>query len=123
MQFNSGDRWRKRKQRPTPLFDSPRPSPADTSLAAAKSVAHARKFIEERVLAYVAGRGSHGATAEEVATALELRTQTCSARCSELRDAGRLHDSGRTRPTSSGRMAAVLICPMHGGDGCSPSAA
>jgi len=91
-----------------PLFE-PRASRRRTSLAAGRSVAHAIGHIEGRILEHVAACGERGATAEETATALELRSATASARFSELGQAGRIIDSGRTRPTSSGRAAIVWI--------------
>lgn len=120
----SHGRWKRTAERPMPLFASPPASRKSlTSQAAAKSVAHAVSFIEDRIVEHVRACGANGATAEETATALELRTQTCSARFSEMRESGRLIDSGRTRRTSSGRAAVVWIHPAHGGShGCSRTA-
>jgi len=117
-------RWeRQRPERAQPLFDAA--PPASPSQQAARSIAHAVAYIESRILAHLA-QCPDGATTEELCAALDLRMSTGSARCSELRRLGRIIDSGRTRPTSSGRAAAVWLHPdsTHGGsDGCSPSAA
>lgn len=108
-------RWRRQRGDATmPLFD-----PA-TSTAAAKSVAHARAYMESRILGHLESVGEHGATSEETAHALDLRIQTASARFSELGDARRIVKSGRTRATSSGRQAVVWLHPSHaaGGPAC-----
>src|SRR5262245_4436548 len=104
--FIGNRRWlRPRGEAPLPLFDSPRRSPARelppasrssrTSQAAAVSVAHAVGYIEDRIVSYLLERRDDGATGEETAIALELRPQTCSARFSELSQAGRIIDSRR----------------------------
>lgn len=123
----TGRRWQPpRLEKSLPLFESParpRPAASPTSRAAAASIAHAVGTIRARILEFLAGRGSHGATAEEVAASLELRIQTATARLCELVEDGKAHDSGRTRPTSSGRAARVLIIrTLPGGEPCSQHA-
>ena len=114
MNHFTAKRWQQpRAQRPMPLFE-PRPSSRPTSLAAGRSVAHAIGHIEGRILERIAACGEYGATAEETAIALELRPATASARFSELSQARRIVDSGRTRPTSSGRAAVVWIISQKG---------
>jgi hypothetical protein len=115
-------RWRRRPDRPLPLFDSPRPSPAATSRAAAESVAKAVGYIEQRIIDHLEQLGSHGATADEAEVALNLRSATGSARFSEMTKAGRITRTTRTRPTRSGRGAFVHVHPTHGGNGCSDRA-
>lgn len=120
-------RWhRPAPEPPRPLLDPPPPPyhrTSATSRAAAESMQDAAGTIECRILAYVRARGPAGASSEEVSTALDLRVQTCSGRCATMLKHGRLLDSGRTRPTSSGRAARVLIhpdfTPVTGGQGCS----
>lgn len=48
-----------------------------------------------------------GATQDEAALALSMKTQTASARFCELRDAGYIERLDRTRPTRSGSPARV----------------
>lgn len=127
-------RWSRRGiPKPLPLFE-PRPgppaiagpeqrsrAPSRTSRAAAKSVAHAVGFIEQRILDYLVERGPAGSTADECEIALDLRPQTGSARFSELTAQGRIIRTDRRRPTRSGRNAFVHLHPEQGGDGCQPS--
>lgn len=103
-------RQRPPAERPTPLFDPPAQRAA-TRRAAGRSVGHAVEFIADRIVTHVADCGALGATAEETAVALGLRTQTASARFSELAKGPRIVASGRTRATSSGRAAVVYVAP------------
>lgn len=120
MEFNTRRRWPRREERPRPLFDSP----AATSRAAAKSVAHAVGYIEQRICDWLAERGPHGGTADEAEADLDLGQSNGSARFSELTKAGRIIRTTRTRKTRRGRGAFVHVHPQHGGgNGCSPSAA
>lgn len=57
-----------------------------------------------RILACLASVGD--ATGDEIAVALDMPSQTCSARVSELKRAGVLEPLGR-RPTRTGSMAQV----------------
>lgn len=50
-----------------------------------------------------------GATCDEVEQQLRMRHQTASARIRELYRAGDLRDSGKRRPTRSGRPAIVWV--------------
>ncbi len=102
------------------LFDSPAalgiapqtcpfvPS-SPTSRAAAKRIGPAVESIRQRVLDFIAGRGFEGATDQEVAGALGMLSDTSRARRVELRDRGQIVDSGRRRPSPSGRPATVWI--------------
>lgn len=82
-----------------------------TSKAAADSIAPSAGTLRGRIRDWLASRGTTGGTCDEVEVALDMRHQTASARCKELRDAGTILDSGRTRPTRSGRQAVVLVVP------------
>ena len=68
----------------------------------------ALETLRAKVAGFVRSRGTSGATCEEIEAAMGLRHQTASARCAELKRLGILRDSGRRRPTSSGRPASVL---------------
>lgn len=121
MRQSTNRRWQPTRQESTlPLFDflptrsaamplSPPANRSRTSQAAARSIGHASQTIRERILEFLAGQESQGATAEEVTFALELRLQTVTARLNELEQLRLTVDSGRTRPTSSGRAARVVL--------------
>lgn len=79
-----------------------------TSRAAAESCEPQAGTDRRRVLDYVAGRGSEGATRDEIAAALQLKIQTVCGRVNDLVRQGNLRASEQTRPTESGRAAAVL---------------
>jgi hypothetical protein len=60
------------------------------------------------VLDYIAERGEHGATAEEVSLDTGIRMATVAARVNELWSGYRaITDTGERRPTTSGRAATV----------------
>jgi len=61
----------------------------------------------DAVLSFVQRRGQAGATDEEIRNALGLKGDTARARRCELRDCHVIIDSGKSRPTSSGRRAVV----------------
>lgn len=99
----------------TSLFDLPPDRPpeargravARTSRSAARSMAGHVRGQQRRLLAFLAERGAIGATNEEAAVALGMRTASQTARCRELQLAGLVADSGHTRTSSSGRAAIV----------------
>ncbi len=80
---------------------------SDTSKAAADSMRDHVTAIAEKVLAEIRQLGDEGATCDMLEYRLELSHQTCSARVNELRNKGRIVDSGQRRKTRSGRNAAV----------------
>lgn len=82
---------------------------SDTSLAAAVSVATDTSRLRRLVLQHIAAQGDEGATCCECEIALRLSHQTCSARVNELKRDGRILDSGKRRPTVSGRKATVWV--------------
>jgi hypothetical protein len=87
-------------------------SGAATSRAAAKAVrpgfaARSRRLILDAVEASM----PDGLTREELEDRLRLAGNTVRPRVWELLASGALVESGRTRPTRSGRDAAVLIVP------------
>jgi hypothetical protein len=79
------------------------------SEAAHESIAPDKARLRRMVLAYVRSRGLVGATSEEAEQALGIPHQTVSARITELKAAGDVYDTGRRRPTRSGRNAAVVV--------------
>lgn len=79
----------------------------DTSIDAEKTIQ--KENLEAIVLSFVQGRGLRGATCDEAEVHLGLRHQTSSARFTALNKRGDIVDSGRRRPTRSGRKAIVWI--------------
>lgn len=84
---------------------------SSTSEAAADSMTNASGKIRRQVLEHIVALGPHGATCDEIEDALDLRHQTASARVRELALLSRILDSGRKRPTRSGRNAVVWVAP------------
>lgn len=95
------------------LLPAHRNAPAGTSQAAADRIAgHAPKQRAE-VLAVIVRAGAHGATDAEIEAATGIRAQSVSPRRGELRALGLVVESGRRRPTPSGRRAAVWVTLNH----------
>ena len=85
-----------------------------TSKAAAKSIVKKVPALVSQVFAEVYAQGPHGATCDELEVALGLKHQTCSARVRDLAKAGSIVNSGKKRPTRSGRDAVVYVVPVGG---------
>jgi hypothetical protein len=103
-------RWIRRADHAMPLFDRPAsgPTPATTIAAAASIEPHAPR-LQDRVLQLLQAHGDRGATGEEIAAELQLRTSSATARVNELVQLGKVRDSGSTRENSSGRRAIVWV--------------
>ncbi|MCK5550627.1 MAG: hypothetical protein KAI41_08855 [Hyphomicrobiaceae bacterium] len=82
---------------------------SDTSLIAAHLIADETLTLRAKVYLWIYRQGERGATDDEIERALEMRHQTASARRRELVLQGRIEDSERRRPTSSGRPAAIWV--------------
>lgn len=80
-----------------------------TSAAAALTVRRRAPNLRAMVLQYIGDCGRYGATADEVCHALDMLAQSATPRVNELAKAGEIVNSGRTRPTRSGRAAVVWI--------------
>ncbi len=80
-----------------------------TSKAAAENIARRTPNHRVLVLAHVERCGHHGVTADEVCQALDMWPQSATPRINELAKIGDIVNSGRTRPTRSGRAAIVWI--------------
>jgi len=99
------------------LFRDPRPpAPAAnwsrTSRAAAQAIRESAPTLRARVLAFIAARGAHGATNDEIVAGLGMLLQSVCARANELWGAHLIRDSGRTRLSRTGRAAKVWeACP------------
>jgi hypothetical protein len=97
----------------TGAYGNVRPAPPSngtaTSDAAAASIKPILNELQARVLAFLREQGDAGATAQEIESGAGLGGSTVRPRLIELRRRGDVVDSGRTRPTASGRQAAVWI--------------
>ena len=98
----------------TPRHTSPRPAPvvpfipaSKTSTAAGAEIQTRAKTLRDKVFLFIKSRREFGATDHEISEVLELPIDTARPRRVELRDTGMICDSGRTRPTRSGRLATV----------------
>jgi hypothetical protein len=81
---------------------------SDTSEAAAGAIAGGAGTLRLKVFEAIK-KSSSGLTNDEIEVQLVMRIQTVSARVRELVLTGWLIDSGRRRPTRSGRMAVVWL--------------
>lgn len=80
-----------------------------TSIAAADAIESIRGTVNGRVYREIARRGINGATRQEIAEKLELGIPTVCGRFDDLKRMNLIRDSGRTRKTSSGRAAVVMV--------------
>lgn len=76
------------------------------------SLQNTKKIIRKTILDYIRGCGEHGATCEEIEIALTIPHQSCSARCTELKNLKLVYQDGG-RLTRSKRRAAVLKAVEH----------
>lgn len=81
------------------------------SEAANQSIADVKEIVRRQVEEFVDTRGDDGATADEAAIIFGSSHNHVAPRMTELLADGRLIDSGRRRPTRSGRSARVLVTP------------
>lgn len=94
------------------LFDDYSPTPPSqrhsaTSIDAAEAIVPLAGRLRRRVYEWLVSRGETGGTDEEIQDALDMPSSTERPRRVELVRAGLVIDSGRTRPTRSGRNAVV----------------
>lgn len=93
----------------TPNFQPPAQRHSETSLAAAESIKPDANRLRLRVLHWLLERGEHGGTDEEGQEALGMPGSTYRPRRVELQAAGKIRKLETTRPTRSGRAAAVWV--------------
>ena len=98
------DPWQSAPPSPSP---EPPTGKADTSRAAAASVAHKFSKRQRIALAHFRGRGARGATIEELAIACGWLLQSTCGVSNSLSRVGLIRDSGQRRTTSTGNMAKV----------------
>jgi len=85
----------------------------DTRARARAAIQPLANRLRWRVYRCIEGRGTLGATDEEVHRATGLSADTARARRIELRDAGLIRDSGMRRPSSSGHGMIVWTIFEH----------
>ena len=92
------------------LFDQP-PSvkTSRTSRAAADSVISLTEAGRRAMLSMIRLAGEKGCTDAELEKLLERAGNWIRPRRRELEKAGLIRDSGRTRPTASGRQAVIWV--------------
>lgn len=98
-----------RVARPVDVAIPPPANATETSREAARRIGKPATSQRAAILRYLVERGPAGGTDEEIQDALGLRVQTETPRRGELAQLGLVVDSGRTRPTSSGRPAIVWV--------------
>jgi len=93
------------------LFDRPAPyaKASVTSKAAADAIQPKAATLRAIVLAFIRGRGAHGATDEEMQADLRIEGNTQRPRRRELVQAGLVRQANITRETQSGRAAVVWV--------------
>lgn len=82
---------------------------SETSRAAGEAIRPKLNTLQRRVYAFIAGRGSNGATDFEIEHFLSLMGSTVRPRRRELQIAGLIKPSGMTRLTASQRKAIVWV--------------
>ncbi len=86
-----------------------------TSRAAAAEILPKAGTLRRLVYDYIFTAGEYGRTDEEAQVYLRLNPSTQRPRRIELVNAGLVRDSGRTRPTRSGRQATVWVATTYPG--------
>ena len=84
-----------------------------TSVAAKVAIAPSAAKQRARVFLYILNQGEAGATLNEIEAALGLAGNTVRPRRLELEKKGLVKDSGKRRPTPSGRAAIVWVVPEN----------
>lgn len=88
----------------------------ETSKLAAESVADAARSRSRLALVFITERAACGASADEVAEALQWERYSSRPRLAELHKRGVIVDSGERRLGVSGRAQAVWVTPQFGPD-------
>lgn len=82
-----------------------------TSIAARKSIHSVAGTLRRQVFLKILEKGALGATLEELELEMGIAGNTIRPRRQELEKRGLVENSGRERPTSSGRQAIVWVVP------------
>lgn len=93
------------------LFAEPRVAigKTDTSFEAACAIQPKASMIRGRVLDQITRLGTLGATPSEIAPLIKEHLLNVRPRCTELRDAGEIKDSGKRRRNSRGKKEIVWV--------------
>jgi hypothetical protein len=94
-------------------YERPFQKHSDTSRDAAESMRPTAATLREAVFNYLFGRGSDGATDEEIQIDLDMAGNTERPRRRELQEAGKVRDSGMRRTTKTGRQAVATRQPTQ----------
>jgi len=100
--------------RPVDADLDPPSNTTPTSREAARRIKKRSPLQRQRVSRCILDAGSHGRTDEETGTELGMLLHSVSPRRGELVKLGLVRDSGRRRPTSSGRPAIVWVATAAG---------
>lgn len=80
-----------------------------TSIAAAERIEPVAGTLRRKLLDFLIAQSAHGATDEEMQTACKINANTQRPRRQELERGGWIRRTDRTRPTASGRDAAIYV--------------
>lgn len=83
------------------------------SMQAAERVQHQLEGIRADVFEFIVSRKTLGATGYEICCAFGLLTNTAKPRCTELKDAGYIVDSGLLRKNENGRNETVWVAAQN----------
>ena len=97
-----------------PDIPAAREGSPETAFEAAESMAEAAKTREMKALRLIRAKASNGATADEVAEALEWERYSSRPRLSTMKARGDIVDSGHRRIGVSGRRQVVWVLPDFG---------
>jgi hypothetical protein len=79
------------------------------SASANKFIAPKKKSLQETIVDYITSKGKFGATCQEIERDLNLKHQTASARCSELKKEHRIFWNGMKRALPGSQPANVYV--------------
>lgn len=94
---------------PKAMSESAPYSNKTTSKKAAKKIKHKLAGKREQVYHYIKSQGICGATGSEIAQGCDMLLYTAKPRCTELRDAEYIEDSGTTRENENGSDEIVWV--------------
>lgn len=93
-------------------IEPPSVAGSDTSVAAAKQIEPVSGALRRAVLAFIRDHGP--VTDEEIQLSLGMGANTERPRRRELQQMGMIQDSGKTKPTLSGRKAVAWVLAQGG---------
>ncbi len=81
----------------------------EASRQAADKIQHQLEGFRAKVFEFIVSCGAEGAISEEIYLTLGLHSYTAKPRCTELKDAGYIADSGKTRRNKAGNPETVWV--------------